>query len=161
LGKGSLAVGERVEVYRLPKVSEDSTSFSWVGIDETFSHCNARQRSCSCHSKDNGKDELEANLSYFLSPNSPDLNPIEAVWDMIKYYIQQIYYSVGGGKRRSQNSLRKIIKEAWDFVSPGDLVRFLESMPSIYKAMKDLEYGLTKYCDKNDNERLNNTQGYE
>lgn len=65
-----------------------------------------------------------------LPANSPDLNPKEAVWDMMKNYIQQNYPSVGGGKQRSQVSLRQIVKEAWDSVSPEDLLRLLESMPS-------------------------------
>ena len=76
--------------------------------------------------------------------NSLDPNPIEAVWDMMKDYIQQNYPSVSGGKQRSQDSLHQIVKEAWDSVSPEDLVRLLESMPSRCQAVKDADGGPTE-----------------
>lgn len=43
---------------------------------------------------------------------------------MMKDYIQQNYPSISGGKQRSRESLRKIVKEAWDSVSFEDLVIF-------------------------------------
>lgn len=36
-------------------------------------------------------------------PNSPDLNPIEAVWDNMKNYIQLNYPSLGSGKKQSRD----------------------------------------------------------
>ena len=76
---------------------------------------------------------------------SPDLNPIEAVWDMMKDYIQQNYPSVGGGKHRSHDSFRQVVKEAWDSVSSEDLARLLDSMSSRCQAVKDADEGPTKY----------------
>ena len=80
----------------------------------------------------------------FWPINSPNLNPTEAVWDVMKDYIQQNHLSGGGGKRRSQDSLRKILKEAWDSLSSEDLVRLIESMPSRFQGLKDADGGPTK-----------------
>ena len=77
--------------------------------------------------------------------NSPNINPLEAIWDMMKDYIHQNYPSVGGGKQRPKDSLRQIVKEAWDFVFPEDLVRLLKSMPSRCEAVKDADGRSTKY----------------
>ena len=76
-------------------------------------------------------------------------------------YIQRHYPNLGGGKQRTQDSFRKIVKEAWDSVSPKYLVRLIESVPSSFQAVQDADVGPTKYRDEEVNERLNDTQGYE
>ncbi|KAI0996257.1 hypothetical protein K3495_g11922 [Podosphaera aphanis] len=61
---------------------------------------------------------------------SPDLNPIENVWNMMKSYIQFKYPDLGEGRQRSQDELRDIVKESWDWaVDENDLERLIESMP--------------------------------
>ena len=97
------------------------------------------QDNASAHTSDKTMEDLpERHIRPISWPaNSPDLNPIEVVWDMMKDYIQQNYPSFGGGKQRSQDSLCQNTKEAWDSVSPEDLVRLLESMRSRCQAVKD------------------------
>ena len=46
-------------------------------------------------------------------PCSPDLNPIETVWDDIKDYIQEHYRQVHSSYRR----LRAAIQEAWESIT--------------------------------------------
>ncbi|KAI0996623.1 hypothetical protein K3495_g11560 [Podosphaera aphanis] len=48
-------------------------------------------------------------------PYSPDLNSIENVWNMMKNYIQFKYPDLGEERQRSQNELRDIVKESWDW----------------------------------------------
>ena len=45
-------------------------------------------------------------------PYSPDLNPIEAVWNWMKNYIQFHFPDLSAGRQRSQDELRLIVKEA-------------------------------------------------
>ncbi|SZF00345.1 unnamed protein product [Blumeria hordei] len=46
--------------------------------------------------------------------------------------------------QRTPDSIRKIAKEAWDFVSPKDLVRLIESWPARCQAVVDANGGPTR-----------------
>ena len=61
----------------------------------------------------------------FWPPFSPDLNPIETVWNKIKDYIEARYPDLPGGKQYTYDRLRGIVQEAWDLITPellGDLL---------------------------------------
>lgn len=105
------------------------------------------QDNAPAHASEVTREELkQRNISpIFWPPNSPDLNPIENVWDMMKGYIQFNYPSLGGGKQRTHDALRSIVKEAWDSVSSADLVRLIKSMPARCQAVVDADGGPTKY----------------
>ena len=81
----------------------------------------------------------------FWLANSPDLNPIEAVWNRMKDYIQRHHPNLGCGKQRTQDSLRSIAKEAWDSVSSKDLVRLIQRMPSRFQDVIDADGVPTRY----------------
>lgn len=58
--------------------------------------------------------------------NSPDLNPIETVWNWMKQWIEENYPD----KVYNHLQLRKIVQEAWDtVVTPENLWGLLETMP--------------------------------
>ncbi|KAI0993289.1 hypothetical protein K3495_g14895 [Podosphaera aphanis] len=78
-------------------------------------------------------------------PFSPDLNPIEAVWNLIKNYIQFHYPDLGEGRQRTQDDLRIINKEAWDNVSTDDLMKLIETMSARCQAVLDADGGHTKF----------------
>ncbi|VCU39746.1 Bgt-50176 [Blumeria graminis f. sp. tritici] len=63
----------------------------------------------------------------------------------MKDYIQRHHPDLGNRKQRTSDSLCNIVKEAWDSVSPEDLVRLIESMPARYQAMIDADGGPTRY----------------
>ncbi|POS83555.1 hypothetical protein EPUL_004371 [Erysiphe pulchra] len=71
--------------------------------------------------------------------NSQDLNPIEAVWDSMKDYIQFYYHSLGGGKNRCQVKLRVVVKEAWDSVASEYFVKLIETMSARCQAVIDAD----------------------
>ncbi|SZF05851.1 unnamed protein product [Blumeria hordei] len=85
-----------------------------------------------------------------ISPaNSPDLSQIEAVLDRMRDYILCHHPNLGGGQQRTPDSLRKIAKETWDYISLEDLVRLIESLPAICQAVIDADGGPTRfYCLK-------------
>jgi transposase len=60
--------------------------------------------------------------------NSPDLNPIETVWDWMKDYIQEHYAKV----HSSYPKLRKAILEAWESIT--------------HEQIRDLIRGMKKRC---------------
>ena len=80
-----------------------------------------------------------------LPPYSPDLNPIEHVWKIMKDKIEYKYPDLNGGKRRSSDQIRAIVKEAWDSVSTQELTNLIESMHDRCQAVIDADGGPTKY----------------
>lgn len=70
--------------------------------------------------------------------NSPDLNPIENVWRLLKYRI---------GKRfpRTISELRAIIIEEWDKLEPKDYLHYIHEMPQRCQAVLDNNGGHTKW----------------
>ncbi|VDB86376.1 Bgt-51464 [Blumeria graminis f. sp. tritici] len=80
----------------------------------------------------------------FWPVNSPDLNPTEAVWNKMNDYIQRHHPNLGCGKQRTQDSLRNIVKEAWDSMSSEDLVRLIQSMAARCQAVVDADGGPTR-----------------
>ena len=80
------------------------------------------------------------------SPDSPDRNPIENVWNLMKNYIQFKYPDWGEGRQRSQDELGDIVKESWDLaVDENDLERLIESMPRRVRCVYEAGGGYTKY----------------
>jgi transposase len=57
-------------------------------------------------------------------PYSPDLNPIEELWDDMKDYIQEHYPQV----HRSYKRLRQAVQEAWDSITHERIKELVHSM---------------------------------
>lgn len=70
--------------------------------------------------------------------NSPDLNPIENVWRILKYRV---------GRRFPQtvDELRQYVTEEWDKLSPQDYLKYIEEMPERCKAVIAAKGGHTKW----------------
>jgi DDE superfamily endonuclease/Transposase len=56
-------------------------------------------------------------------PFSPDLNPIETVWNKMKDYIQEHF-----GEKLGYPALRLAVKEAWEAIEPSFLAELLAQM---------------------------------
>lgn len=69
----------------------------------------------------------------FRPPFSPDLNPIETVWIMMKDWIQDRY----GEGRLSYDRLRQAVKEAWEAVCQDQLEELIDSMHDRCQAVID------------------------
>ena len=78
-------------------------------------------------------------------PYSPDLNPIEHVWKIMKDKIEFNYPNLADGRRRSSDQIRAIVKEARDSVSIQELTALIGSMHDRCQAVLDADGGPTKY----------------
>ena len=79
-------------------------------------------------------------------PYSPDLNPIEHVWDSMKDHIQYQYPRLERGRQRSYDELRGIVKEAQnDATKPDKLEKLIRSMPRRCEAVILAQGGPVKY----------------
>ena len=72
---------------------------------------------------------------------SPDLNPIEMVWNWMKDWIQEHF----DDELRSYDALREAIIAAWNAVPESYLTELLESMPKRCQAVIDAEGRHTQY----------------
>ena len=78
-------------------------------------------------------------------PFSPDLNPIEHVWDSMKDYMQEKYPELEGKSRVPGERLRQIVVEAWDSISSEYLLHLIESMPNRCQAVIEAKGGANSY----------------
>ncbi|RFU33865.1 hypothetical protein B7463_g2519, partial [Scytalidium lignicola] len=73
--------------------------------------------------------------------NSPDLNPIETVWNWMKDYIQKKW----GIIHRSYSRLREQVTEAWNSIAESDILDLIKSMPKSCQAVIEASGYHTKY----------------
>ncbi|CBF89682.1 uncharacterized protein ANIA_10066 [Aspergillus nidulans FGSC A4] len=73
---------------------------------------------------------------------SPDLNPIEMVWNWMKDWIQERYPD---DRQLSYDALREIVRASWDAVPTDFLKGLIGSMQARCQAVIEAEGGHTKY----------------
>jgi len=83
------------------------------------------------------KEELRLFLGLLFSP---DLNPIERVWHIMKNYLQDNFPEV-----MSYDVLRGAVKEAWENVGQSEFETLIQSMPARCQAVIDANGLFTKY----------------
>ena len=81
------------------------------------------------HAATETKEELRERgiIVIFWPPFSPDLNPIERVWHVIKNYLQDNYPIT-----MSYDRLREAVKDAWEKVRSFTFRELIESMLARY-----------------------------
>ena len=78
-------------------------------------------------------------------PSSPDLNPIESVWNTMKNCIEVRHPEVVSGWQLSRRLLNTAIVETWETINSEKLGRLIKSMPRRCRAIIEAEGGATKY----------------
>ncbi|KAH9442507.1 hypothetical protein Pst134EB_033186 [Puccinia striiformis f. sp. tritici] len=83
--------------------------------------------------KDNNINTIE------WPPQSPDLNPIENLWKILKTGIQQNY------QPKSLDEMKEAIQQAWDDLPEQHLGSLLNSMPNRMRLVVEAGGGPIKY----------------
>ena len=78
-------------------------------------------------------------------PFSPDLNPIESLWDTLKDYLQSHYPDIDIRLQMPSTRLHEIIQEAWNSISLHESERVIGSKPETCQAVIKAEGGHAKY----------------
>jgi ketohexokinase/beta-glucosidase len=117
---------------------------SWIRLNP---HLQFMQDGAPGHSAAYTIEELSERgiLPIFWPAYSPDLNPIETVWNKMKDYIESRYPDQEGGKQPTYDELRVIVREAWESISIEFLRELIDSMHDRCQAVIDADGGHTKY----------------
>jgi hypothetical protein len=112
----------------------------WMRINP---HLQLMQDGAPGHAADNTQRELEERgiRSIFWPAYSPDLNPIETVWDWMKDYIVLHY----GDEELPYNVLRQAVREAWDSITVEQLNDLINTMHDRCQAVIDANGNHTKW----------------
>ena len=71
---------------------------------------------------------------------SPDLNPIENVWRIVKLRISAVRHKI-----RNEQQMETAIRKVWDELTPEDYRRCISNMPDRIRAVIKAKGGATKY----------------
>ena len=77
-------------------------------------------------------------------PFSPDLNPIENVWNIMKDKIQ-FYFPELNRRRLPVSRIHAIVQASWDLIADEHLTPLLASMHSRCQAVLDVNWGHTRF----------------
>jgi transposase len=72
--------------------------------------------------------------------NSPDLNPIEAIWQEIKERVYKLT-----PRPKDVTDLRNCIEAIWNSLDNERIIRLIDSMPERLQAVIDAQGGHTKW----------------
>ena len=76
----------------------------------------------------------------FFPPYSPDVNPIEGVWNLLKRRIYQRQ-----PRPTKYEELIEVFRGEWDALEPDDYIKFILSIPERVQAVLTANGGQTKY----------------
>ena len=82
----------------------------------------------SCHSSDwtNQEREAEGIAKVDWPPNSPDFNPIEKIWTLMKWQIQR---RRGAAQITSITEMRLVLEEEWDRLTIDEINAQISFLP--------------------------------
>jgi hypothetical protein len=113
-------------------------------VDYLYEHpeLTFQQDNASTHTCPVSRDTLAAHgiMPMEWPANSPDLNPIETIWQRIKQRLR----SRPDPPRRIAD-LRRMVVEEWNSISLAEIVEIIDTMPERIQAVIEANGGHTKY----------------
>ena len=108
------------------------------------------QDGAPCHRTADVKQFLAEEESKVMSwpAQSPDLNPIENVWQMLKIKFHERFTHLRCSLSKSQASIDKygaILQEVWEELSPTMISNLIRSMPGRMKAVIEAKGGAIRF----------------
>jgi ketohexokinase/beta-glucosidase len=102
------------------------------------------QDNASSHGSKKTRAEMQARGIPMISwpSKSPDLNPIESIWDDMKDYVDE---RLPPGGDLSYERLKRLVQEAWDSISEDYLRELLQSMPARCQAIIEADGGPIRF----------------
>ena len=101
------------------------------------------------HTSKDVKEDLEARLRRRVLPwpsYSPDLNPIENIWAILKRGVEKRVKAMVARKEKvSQDVFVEVVEEEWEKIPMAAILSSMKSMPARVQACIDAEGGHTKY----------------
>ena len=74
-------------------------------------------------------------------PQSPDLSPIESIWDEQKNWMQDFDLAL----HRNYGRLRTSVEGGWDSITLDTILHYISTMPDRCQAVIDAQGGPTKF----------------
>jgi transposase len=119
----------------------------WVRLNsrESGTVLQLMQDNAKPHTANATVDELSERQIQVIKwpPYSPDLNPIENLWNKMKQWIQSKYGDVVFNF--TYDRLREVVHEAWEQITAEDLVSLLNTMQQRCQDVIDAKGGHTKW----------------
>lgn len=80
-------------------------------------------------------------------PHSPDMNPIEHVWIILKRNLARMHPEVffWGNNQFNKALFTKYIEEAWEAIPQAEIDNLIRSMPHRIEALRKAKGSYTKY----------------
>jgi DDE superfamily endonuclease len=114
----------------------------WMTMTSIRGQISFQQDGAASHTSKSTKQWLQQNsIPIFPHPAaSPDLNPIEPVWKILKTKIRTRPHPP-----TSMDELKQAVKQAWDAISDEDIHTHTKHMEDRVKAVINARGGHTKY----------------
>jgi transposase len=131
--------GMIAEMYQSILGDELLRTIDWYGLDRgeiIFQHDNATPHT----EKDTVKWFKNNGIKLMKWPaHSPDLNPIEHLWDILKRKVRAL------PQARNTNELWERVQDAWNSITAGECKNLVDSMPRRLAALRKAKGGSTGY----------------